>query len=224
MQADPPPCPPAPRGCLTRSSSCATPHAHCCRRCAAQAASRPGKEARGQGPGEGGVGEGERSAVEHEEHTRAMQLGARWQLRRPPERDGNRARCARPALDTCAACQLINSIQRAAVYGTTTCPQDAQKSSSVAGRPRCRCCHPAQPAQPSQPATQPTSSTKMTEGAILCARLNSALTYFSASPNHLLVTEDRLTYRKLAPGGWGLVVGGWRLEGRWSQGLGWGSL
>lgn len=49
----------------------------------------------------------------------------------------------------------------------------------------------------------PTSSTKMTQGASLCATPNSALTYFSASPNHLEAMEDTDTAMKLAPAGRG---------------------
>lgn len=46
-----------------------------------------------------------------------------------------------------------------------------------------------------------TSSTNMTQGVSLWATANSALTYFSASPNHLLAMLDTLTLMKLAPAG-----------------------
>mmetsp|Transcript_19650 Transcript_19650/g.46901 ORF Transcript_19650/g.46901 Transcript_19650/m.46901 type:complete len:423 (-) Transcript_19650:2802-4070(-) len=50
-----------------------------------------------------------------------------------------------------------------------------------------------------RPSMLSTSSTKTTLGAILCASVNSARTYFSPSPNHLLARLAIETLMKLAP-------------------------
>mmetsp|Transcript_23495 Transcript_23495/g.41744 ORF Transcript_23495/g.41744 Transcript_23495/m.41744 type:complete len:225 (+) Transcript_23495:728-1402(+) len=50
-----------------------------------------------------------------------------------------------------------------------------------------------------RPSILSTSSMNTTLGAILCARENRALTYFSPSPNHLLAIVDIETLMKLAP-------------------------
>mmetsp|Transcript_16656 Transcript_16656/g.41733 ORF Transcript_16656/g.41733 Transcript_16656/m.41733 type:complete len:443 (-) Transcript_16656:1378-2706(-) len=50
-----------------------------------------------------------------------------------------------------------------------------------------------------RPSMLSTSSTKTTLGAILCARVKRARTYFSPSPNHLLASVDMDTLIKLAP-------------------------
>mmetsp|Transcript_805 Transcript_805/g.1914 ORF Transcript_805/g.1914 Transcript_805/m.1914 type:complete len:289 (-) Transcript_805:1498-2364(-) len=47
--------------------------------------------------------------------------------------------------------------------------------------------------------SESTSSMKMTHGANRLASVNTALAFFSDSPNHLFSTEDASTLRKLAP-------------------------
>mmetsp|Transcript_761 Transcript_761/g.1356 ORF Transcript_761/g.1356 Transcript_761/m.1356 type:complete len:281 (+) Transcript_761:496-1338(+) len=48
-------------------------------------------------------------------------------------------------------------------------------------------------------SNESTSSMKMTHGASRLARVNTALAFFSDSPNHLFSTEDASTLKKLAP-------------------------